>query len=173
MTLLARATAAAQRHSRAGDASRWKVCWCAVVVVGQREPGLTLALARRLNRSVDSVEAMARAALTYRSLHQAFRDDAVVCARLRQIHRTLTWSHFAAIGRPLKAEKIDPLEAFSTLDVAAEHGTPVNIMMGHETGANGQGWVELEVVTDDHGWQVVVLPPELAGCERVRVKERR
>lgn len=131
--IVIRAHDAAVRHSRAGYVSRWRACWAAAVVVGQRKPGLTRALAADLCRSVDTVESMARAAVTYAELHRHFRDIPEASARLRALRRALPWSHWAAIGRLMRAHDLTPLDALSALDTASAEGLSVAELSAHVT----------------------------------------
>lgn len=116
-----RAHVAAVVNMRRGDGCRWRAAFAAAVVVGRYERGATLALARDLNRSVDSVERLARAAVTYLALHRLLANVPNLPERLRKLRRELPVSHFERVGRQMQND-MPALEAFAQLDTAAEGG---------------------------------------------------
>lgn len=120
----------AERWMRAGDQARWRVCWIASVIVGRHEFGATLALASAIGRSVDTVESMARAAQTARDLWRAHRSEPESITRLRELRRELSWSHWTAIGRLMRARGMSPRDALAALDLAARERLSVREMTG-------------------------------------------
>lgn len=124
-----------------GKLKLWASCFACAQVVGRYEKGATIALAKELHCSTDTVEARARAAVAYRLLWHIFRDNPEIQRRLRAIRRTLGYSHFAEAARWLRAD-LPGLEVFAQLDTAASAGAGVKAMAGH---TNGQDPIELPV----------------------------
>lgn len=171
-----RAVKRAVTSSRAGELKLWVSCFACAQVVGRYEWGATKALAEQLNRSVDTVEARARAAVTYRRLFAMFRDDPELRRRLRELRRELSFSHFAEGGELLRQD-VPALEVFGQLDTAALVGAGVRALSIHakDKAAN---WHEFPVwnlddktVRDRNGraTRIVVLPDDYVG-ESVKVR---
>lgn len=122
-----RAAIAAVTQANKGEAHLWRSCFACALVVGQYERGATIALARNMRRSVDTVEARAQAAVTYHRLLAHFRADPEVWWRVRELRRLLGYSHFAEAGRLLRQD-VSPLEVFAQLDTAAREGAGTKSM---------------------------------------------
>ena len=161
----AHARAAVEQNTK-GDGHFWRSCFACEGIVGNYERDATAALARNMKRSPDTVEARARAAVTYHILLAHFRANPGVWRRVQQLRRELGYSHFAAAGRMLSRDAT-PLEVLAMLDTAATEGAGVKTMAGH---TNGQAAIELPVqklsdtsiykLIEHHGREaaIVVLP---------------
>jgi hypothetical protein len=128
-----RAARRAVAYDGQGKIKIFASCFACARVVGRYERGATIALARELHCSPDTVEARARAAVTYRELFRHFRTNPEVQRRLRVIRRQLGYSHFAEAGRWLRAD-IHPLTVFAQLDTAAREGAGTRVMGRHQNG---------------------------------------
>lgn len=170
-----RAAQRALAYSEQGELKLWVSCFACAQIVGQYERGATIVLAHELHRSVDTVEARARAAHTYRVLFSYFRDSPEIQKRLRAIRRVIGYSFFSEAGKMLRNDT-PPLEVFAQLDTAAREGAGSKSM-----GSNGRvSTIELPVLSltsttihdliDRQGRKakIVVLPDDYEG-ESVKV----
>jgi hypothetical protein len=119
-------------HQR-GEGSKWVTAYHSSKLVGRKTPGLTLSLARDLALSVDAVEHMAKAYVTYDILKTAERLDQIVVQSLewpsmRKLRERLTIKHFAILGRLMFRYEFSLQQAVSYLEWAAEDGASVESM---------------------------------------------
>ena len=119
-------------HQR-GEGSKWVTAYHSSQIVGTREKGKTVNLAKDLALSVDSVEHMARAYITYQTLRTFERENgaqvqSLEFAGLREIRKRLTIKHFATMGQLWTRIEFSVQEGIDYLVWAAEEGASVEAM---------------------------------------------
>jgi len=120
---------------QAGRSSRWTAAFFAAQIVGTYD-GRTKELAKGLCVSEDTIEALARAAITYRSLKIGARNMGLepggtldIFRAVTELRSKLSVSHWAAAGRLVVSRDLEALEIFSILQWAAENGASVRAML--------------------------------------------
>lgn len=114
---------------RRGNQYRWASALGCAQVVGRREDGLTRRLAHRMALSVDQIENLARAAVTYRALRRHVGAQGSPAIReLHHIRETLTPSHFSTLGDLWRRFEFGADEAFAALQTAADEGASVKAL---------------------------------------------
>ena len=127
----------AVRHNRAANAARWKLCWLCRWAVRRGGGVFVVALAESIGRDTDQIYKMAQAAQLVLELNLFIRNrytaviSQVALERLRQMRRTLSWSHFAAEARETFIGRQGLKDAFAALDIASKTGASVRSMAGH------------------------------------------
>mgnify|MGYP001562259783 FL=1 len=127
----------ADRHNRAANTARWRLCWLARWAVMRGGGPFVVQLAQTVGRDTDQIYKMAQAAQLVLELNLFIRNryeaaiGQVALARLRVMRRTLSWSHFAAEARETFIGRQELKDAFNALCIAAETGASVRSMAGH------------------------------------------
>lgn len=110
-----------------GNRHQWVTAFYAARVVGNLRKGETLALAHDINKSVDTVERLAKASLAYRFLFRQVAADTICRNKLREARRRLGYSHFACAWKALTRE-VDPLEVMAELFTCVDVGAGVRVL---------------------------------------------
>lgn len=121
-----------------GNVAQWVTAFYAARVVGNLRKGETIALARDIARSVDTVERLAMAALAYRFLFRHGAADTVCRNKLRWARRRLSYLHFVSAWRALRRE-VDPADVLADILTAAEEGSGVRVLDAALSGRLGGG----------------------------------
>lgn len=121
---------AAVRESGLGERHLWRSCYYCAVIVGRYEKGATVALARELHRSVDTVEDRAKAAVTFFQLYKTFRASPEILRRLKELRRSLGYTFFTQAGDRMRQD-VSPLDVFADLDTAEREGSRTRVLDRH------------------------------------------
>lgn len=115
---------------QAGRLSRWTAAFFAAQIVGTYD-GRTKELAHGLCVSEDTIEALARAAITYRRLKEACREygDMGMFRAITELRSKLSISHWAAVGRLAVRRDWSVFDIYSCLQWASENGASVQAML--------------------------------------------
>lgn len=109
-----------------GNTSQWVTAFRAARVVGGLRKGETLALARDISKSVDTVERLAQAAIAYRFLFGKVAADTICRNKLRECRRRLGYSHFVSAWKAMRRE-VDPASVMADLFICLETGAGVRV----------------------------------------------
>lgn len=142
-----------------GNAAQWVTAFYAARVVGNLRKGETLALAKDIARSVDTVERLAQAAIAYRFLFRHGTADTLCRNKLRSARRRLSYLHFVSAWRALRRE-VDPADVLADVLTAAEEGSGVRVLDAALSGRLGGGDCPREKVLGAGEYRLPTFDPD-------------